>query len=363
FSAPVRTPSRPVFSGAANQAPPRTTVTTSANARATGGSTGTQGTLSFSFRRASLTTGGNQSPPEILKASSPSIDDVTAPSDATQGTSRQSGITTGSAPPARPTTFFQDRGQPGTQGSSAPARAAALPAARTTTVTTGNTGDKHRTTRITTGSAGSAPTLTLSFTRIAPTNQGFRGPTGTVTEPRVPTRQTTAPSPVAQVTQRLPTTRTALPTIRSTTITRANTRVTQRLPTTRTTFPTIRSTTITGADTRGTQQTPLRFAFCDKVLCDRSCRQRFGAKLNSSDCFNNACKCQVDEGCKPEACAARCRESSNHLRSAVCEDGTCKCFSREMCMSERCYNTCTQRYQERLNGSTCVQNQCFCVHS
>uniref|UniRef100_A0A6B0VFP6 Putative mucin-5ac n=1 Tax=Ixodes ricinus TaxID=34613 RepID=A0A6B0VFP6_IXORI len=385
--AAVRTPSRPVFSGGTNLTPPKTTVTTTANSRATNGPTATQGTLSFSFRRASLTTGGNQSPPEILTASAPSIEDISTPGEATQGTPRQPVVSTGRTPPARPTTF-QSRAPPvGSQRPPAPPRATATPTARSTTVTTRNT-QGERTTRI---STESAPALGLSFTRIASTNQGSREPQRITTERRFATRPSSTPGSITQRTQKLPTTRATLPptiksitiprtetqgtqrlsttratlppTIKSITIPRTETQGTQRLPTTRATLPpTVRSITIPRTETQGTQQTPLRFAFCDKVLCSRSCRQKFGAKLNSSDCLNNACKCEVDEGCKPDVCLARCRESSTNLRSAVCEDGTCKCLSRERCTSSRCIDQCRRTHAgKEVLSASCQGETCQCA--
>ncbi|KAM7307579.1 mucin-2 isoform X3 [Ixodes scapularis] len=358
--APVRTPSRPVFSGGTNLTPPKTTVTTAANSRATNGPTAPQGTLSFSFRRASLTTGGNQSPPEILTASAPSIEDISTPSEATQGTPRQPVASTGRTSPVRPTTF-QSRAPPvASQRPPAPTRATATPASRSTTVTTRNT-QGERTTRI---STESAPALGLSFTRIASTNQGSREPQRITTERRFATRPSSTPGSITQRTQKLPTTRATLPpTIKSITIPRTQTQGTQKLPTTRATLPpTVRSITIPRTETQGTQQTPLRFAFCDKVLCSRSCRQKFGPKLNSSDCLNNACKCEVDEGCKPDVCLARCRESSKNLRSAVCEDGTCKCLSRERCTSSRCIDQCRRTHAgKEVLSASCQGETCQCA--
>lgn len=77
------------------------------------------------------------------------------------------------------------------------------------------------------------------------------------------------------------------------------------------------------------------------------------------------------EECDESSCMQECLMGSfvdvgpdtMRFRHSACADGSCLCSYQSVCLSERCYNTCTRRYHDRLNGSACRDNQCYCVHS
>ncbi|CAN8017629.1 unnamed protein product [Ixodes persulcatus] len=79
----------------------------------------------------------------------------------------------------------------------------------------------------------------------------------------------------------------------------------------------------------------------------------------------------MPEDCDDASCLQECLmgsfvdagPDSMRFSFAACNNGTCQCTYQSVCQPERCYNTCTKKYQEKLNGSTCMQNQCYCVHS
>ncbi|CAN7975157.1 unnamed protein product [Ixodes persulcatus] len=79
----------------------------------------------------------------------------------------------------------------------------------------------------------------------------------------------------------------------------------------------------------------------------------------------------MPEECDDASCLQECLmgsfvdagPDSMRFSFAACNNGTCQCTYQSVCQPERCYNTCTKKYQEKLNGSTCMQNQCYCVHS
>uniref|UniRef100_V5IIT3 Uncharacterized protein n=1 Tax=Ixodes ricinus TaxID=34613 RepID=V5IIT3_IXORI len=79
----------------------------------------------------------------------------------------------------------------------------------------------------------------------------------------------------------------------------------------------------------------------------------------------------MPEECDDASCLQECLmgsfvdagPDSMRFSFAACNNGTCQCTYQSVCQPERCYNTCTKKYQENLNGSTCMQNQCYCVHS
>ncbi|EEC18726.1 hypothetical protein IscW_ISCW023014 [Ixodes scapularis] len=79
----------------------------------------------------------------------------------------------------------------------------------------------------------------------------------------------------------------------------------------------------------------------------------------------------MPEECDDASCLQECLmgsfvdagPDSMRFSFAACNNGTCQCTYQSVCQPERCFNTCTKKYQEKLNGSTCMQNQCYCVQS